>query len=187
MLQTVGSLALQFFGISGTEDTHETWDGIIQSGILKDGGLIVAHGQGAQIVTHSLARRADDEIDYSTKANLVLLGGAHTRKPLDMVERIVDIRQSPDLITAALHNWGDLFQSPEQSDKYFKYEAKYYGEKLGWKDLRKPAHLKVKRTRRVPTYEQWHWKHSGIHTWGHYRKPLQDMFKKYELFWTGEK
>ncbi len=56
-----------------------------------------------------------------------------------------------------------------------------------FKDIRKPVHLKGKRTRSVPTYEQWHWIHSGVHTWGHYRKPLQDMFEKYELFWTGEK
>lgn len=108
------SLMLQSVGLSGTESAGETWKGIFDSGVFKDGGVIVAHSQGAQIVTHALQSWHGENTTLNTleKTDLITLGGAHTIKPLDVVRSMYDMRNSPDKVTMFFHSQGDLVNRP---------------------------------------------------------------------------
>ncbi|WP_218669075.1 hypothetical protein, partial [Leptonema illini] len=115
------SYALQAAGLPGTEAASGTWGKIFDSGIMDNGGLIVAHSQGAQIVTHALQtwKGKARNIDKRLGADLLLLGGAHTIKPIQAVNFTLDTRNRIDYMTGAFHWGGDGINGrPDNGERY---------------------------------------------------------------------
>ncbi len=117
------SYALQLLVMPGTEPASGTWNAVLESEILKDGGLIVAHSQGAQIVTHALHvwNKADRNRTINTiDADLLLLGGAHTMKAVGIVKTVYDARNKPDFAAGVLHWAGDGINGPLPNSKKYQ-------------------------------------------------------------------
>lgn len=125
------SYALQAVGLPGTEAASGTWNAIFKSGILKDGGLMVAHSQGGQIVTHALQKWNGENENSKVNvlgADLLLLGGAHTIKPVGVVQTVYDARNKPDYLTGIFHWSGDGINGREDnSNRYQLLTAPTYG------------------------------------------------------------
>lgn len=116
------SYALQAAGLPGSESAFATWNAIFESGLMKDGGLIVAHSQGAQIVTHALQYwHAKNETENLLQADLLTLGGAHTIKPVGVVKTMYDARNRIDFITSVFHATGDLINGRPQNSERYQY------------------------------------------------------------------
>ena len=64
-------------------------------------------------------RDKDHPDGYRTNANLYTLGGAHTIKPLYMVNHMYDIRSNPDYMTGTFHGSGDLVNGRPDTDSRY--------------------------------------------------------------------
>ncbi|WP_246048806.1 hypothetical protein [Leptospira sarikeiensis] len=64
-----------------TEPSVSTVQKMIEAGAVSNGGLIIGHSQGAQIVTDAIAGAKRNDRDLSISANVVLVGGAHNSLP----------------------------------------------------------------------------------------------------------
>ena len=96
LLSTIGQVGID----ASSEKAHGTWLSLIKAGTFRNGGLLLGHSQGAQILTHALQTAYDENPDkYDTRATLVTLGGAHTIKPLRAVDVMIDVTNNPDWIT----------------------------------------------------------------------------------------
>lgn len=99
---------LQFGPGWSSEKSHDSWQSLLESGIFDNGGVIVAHSQGAQIATHALQSFYErDTKKNKTQATLVTLGGAHSIRPLEAINHMVDMRNNPDWITGAIRVLSD--------------------------------------------------------------------------------
>ncbi len=67
---------LASFGLLQGESASSTWEKLITAGAFSNGGVMIGHSQGAQILTDAISKT-----DNKIQANVFLFGGAHNSVP----------------------------------------------------------------------------------------------------------